>query len=384
MSKTEHLRLVLAGTEDVPPAVGCWYHFPPELQEPAAAAEAHLRHLDTYDLDFLKVMNEFGYPRHTLGSAGVIQSLDDLRKLEDLPGDAEPFDRQLELIRRLAEQLDGEVPMTTTIFSAWITLRNLTAPHKKKHGPPTVGVRDDPRDALLTRMLHEDWAAMAAAVDTIGRSLANFARACIEAGADGIYLATRDDWVDTPANREAFAAHRARSAEEDAKEAADGPTAGAEAGGPADAERPAAAESPDPYDELVALTDNTIFWAAEDGWFNVVHLCGTPRRFGRHLSDPIVHVVHWADRISGPTIGEALPLLESTRDLGRSRPPAIAAGVNNLETLPNGTPQAVAGEVRDALAAMGERPLIVAPGCTYDPERVPEENIRAMVAAVRA
>ena len=231
-------------------------------------------------------------------------------------------------------------------------------------------------------MLHEDWAAMAAAVDTIGRTLSNFARACIEAGADGIYLATRDVWVDTPANREALAAHLARNAEEDAKEAADGPAAGSEAEGSAGADRPAA-ESPDPYDELVAQTDNTILWAAEDGWFNVVHLCGTPRRFGRHLSEPVVHVVHWADRITGPTIGEARPLLESTRDFGRSRPPAIAAGVNNLETLPNGTPQAVAGEVRDALAAMGECPLIVAPGCTYDPEKVPEENIRAMVAAAR-
>ena len=34
----------------------------------------------------------------------------------------------------------------------------------------------------------------------IAESPANFARHCLAAGADGIYLSVRDDWVDTPEN----------------------------------------------------------------------------------------------------------------------------------------------------------------------------------------
>ena len=109
MSKCEHLRLLLAGDEDVPPAVSCWYHFPPEYAAPDKAAEAHLQHLERFDLDFLKVMNEVGYPREALGSAGVVQSVKDLAKLKDLPGDAEPFAKQLELIRLLGDRIGVKI-----------------------------------------------------------------------------------------------------------------------------------------------------------------------------------------------------------------------------------------------------------------------------------
>jgi uroporphyrinogen-III decarboxylase len=49
----------------------------------------------------------------------------------------------------------------------------------------------------------------------------------------------------------------------------------------------------------------------------------------------------------------------------------------------NGSEEDVEREVRDALAQAGNRPLIIAPGCTYDPNRVPEANLRAMVRAAR-
>ena len=37
-------------------------------------------------------------------------------------------------------------------------------------------------------------------LDAISKTLSNFARNCIAAGANGIYLSVRDDWVDTQEN----------------------------------------------------------------------------------------------------------------------------------------------------------------------------------------
>jgi uroporphyrinogen decarboxylase len=270
----------------------------------------------------------------------------DLTRLQERPGDGPPFDRQLEIIDRLARQVGGQVPMTTTVFHAWMVLRTLLAPPKDLHRPPVIEVRDDPRDTSLTRFLREDRPAVAAALQAIGRTLANFARACLQAGADGIYLATRDDWVDTPANRETTA-------------------------------------DADVYDELVAETDREILSAAATGWFNVLHLCGRPLRFDRQISHPNIHVIHWADRVTGPAMADACSLLDAAAPSDRQRRPVPAGGVNNLSTLARGRPADVTAEVVNAIAAAGEGPLIVAPGCTYDPDVVPDENIHAMVAAAR-
>jgi uroporphyrinogen decarboxylase len=331
------------------PKVSCWYHFAPQSHAPPAACDAHLRHLEQYRLDFLKVMFEFGYPRAGLGTAGVVQSVADLAKLRELPGDAPPFDRQLDLLRRLAQRIGGHVPMTTTIFHAWMELRNLTAAAPIAHRPPQIGPSHDPRDAALTALLRADRAAVAAALQALSRTLANFARECVKAGADGIYLATRDDWVDTPANAAALSL---------------GPTASA-------------------YDALVAETDRTILAGAADGWFNVLHVCGQPLRLERHAGDPHVHVLHWADRVTGPSLADGRRLVEHKLGAAAARRLALAGGLDNLQTLPHGRPQDVAREVREALAAGRDRPLIIAPGCTYAPAEVPDANIRALVAAAR-
>ena len=333
MTKSEHLRQLLAGGPAVSPAVSCWYHFPPAFHAPERAVEVHLRHLEKFDLDFVN----------------------DLSKLRELPGDTPPFDRQLEIIRLLAERLGGRVAMTTTIFNAWVVLRRLTQPPSETHGPPTIDLQDDPRDRKLTLWLRGDFSAVALALAAIGRTLANFARACIEAGADGIYLATRDDWVDTPANLSVIASR---------------------------SDQPSDAPGLSIYDELVAETDRMILSGAAAGWFNVLHLCGRPLCFERHVDNPHVHAIHWADRVTGPSIAAARQVLEAP-GAAAGGPKALACGVNNLRTLPHGTPAEVAAEVRDARAAARGHPLIIAPGCTYDPDAVPDENVHAMVAAAR-
>src|SRR5512140_2918022 len=62
MDRVERMLAVLAGVRPDRPPVGFWCHFPPEQVSGPAAVRAHLDFLDAYDLDFLKVMNDNGYP----------------------------------------------------------------------------------------------------------------------------------------------------------------------------------------------------------------------------------------------------------------------------------------------------------------------------------
>lgn len=327
MNKVERVQAVLAGMKPDRPPVSFWYHFPPDEASGQPAIDAHLRHLEKWDLDYLKVMNDTGYPR----DVATVSTVDDLLDLQVHGPDAPPFADQLAVIAGLASKLKGKVLMTTTIFNAWAILRGLTEPPKLVHAPPVLGAAENDRDETLSKLLEIDREWVGKALRKIGKSLAQFATTCIHAGADGIFLSVRDDWVDNERNGRGT------------------------------------------YDELVAPIDRMILEAARDGKFNMVHACGKPLDMGRFTAYPHVHAINWADRAAGPSIGEVM---------GHTKL-AISAGVDNLDTLPMGAPDDVRREVRDALAQAGSRPILISPGCTYDPAKVPDWNLKAMIEAAR-
>lgn len=328
MNRIQRVRAVLEGRLPDRPPVSFWYHFEPREATGRAAVEAHLAHQSKYDLDFVKVMNDAMYPAE--GGAAVVRSVRDLKSLRVLDGTEGNFGAQLEVIRALANEWGGRVPFCTTVFNAWTTLRLLVQPPTGRLGPPKI-VDIDERDARISAFLREDRAAVSAALEAIGRSLANFARECVRAGADGVFLSVRDDWVDRRENGD------------------------------------------NAYDELVRASDGEILSAAAEGTFNIVHVCGRAVNFEAFARYP-AHVLNWADRAAGPSIAYA-------RDRVK---PALCGGVDNLGTLATGTPEQVATQVRDAVRQAKNRPILIAPGCTYDPDAVPEANLHAMVDAAKA
>jgi len=324
MNKIERVAAVLEGRPADRPPVSFWYHFAPDCVAGPRAVEVHVRHVETYDLDFLKIMDDNRYPRSATAT-GVIAGPRDLERLAVLRGDEDTFGRQLELIGELSRRFAGRLRMATTLFNAWSTLRQMTAPDNGIHGPPVLGQTADRRDAAMTGLLREAPAALARALEVIAESTANFARRCIAAGADGVFLSVRDDWVDTPENG-----------------------AGT-------------------YDRLVRPGDLAILAGARGGTFNLLHVCGKALDFRRFAGYP-VHAINWADRAAGPSIAEVA---------GWARP-AICAGVDNLGTMVSGTPEDCAHEVADAIAQAGSRPIMISPGCTFDPLAVPVENLHAI------
>jgi uroporphyrinogen-III decarboxylase len=121
------------------------------------------------------------------------------------------------------------------------------------------------------------------------------------------------------------------------------------------------------YDRLVQPCDLSILEAVRAGALNILHVCGEPLNFERFGSYP-VHAVNWADRYGGPSIASVSGWMK----------PAICAGLNNLETMAAGSPEDCEEEAADAIRQAGDRPMILAPGCTFDPGTVPEENLYAI------
>ena len=327
MTRIERMTAVLRGEQPDRTPVSYWYHFPPECHCGPPAVEAHLKHLERHQLDFLKIMNDNGYPTRR-----NVRSANDLRDLPVLRGDEDAYASQLDLIRALASELKGKVLLTTTLFNAWTLLRRVVTPRSSDTSrPPTLGGPVNPVDQKLSDLLAEDRGSVGMALDAIAASQANFAVKCIEVGADGIFLSVRDDWVDTEEN------------------------------------------GPDVYDQLVRTGDGQILSAARGARFNMLHICGVAKDFDAFAAYP-VHAINWADRAAGPTISDVIGRVKST----------VCGGVDNLDALVKGSPQQVEEEVHDALRQAGDQPMIIAPGCTFDPGLVPQENLDAMVAAVGA
>lgn len=322
MTCKERVFSVLKGQKADRPPLSFWHHFPPPAIRGKEAVEAHLKHLERWKLDFLKVMNDTGFPRPKPN--WVITSADDLKQIPEYSGNEKEFEEELQIVRDLAEQLRGDPPMIVTVFNAWATLRRLCAPESDVHGPPKLDGRDE-RDEILHRIRREDVKALSDALQKISRALTNFSRECLRAGSDGIFLSVRDDWL------------------EDAND----------------------------YDEFVKPNDLVILEAISNASFSMLHVCGKPKNFERFTKYP-TRAINWADRYAGPSISEAIRLTRQT----------ICGGLDNLNTMPNGTPDDCINEVHDALRQAGERPIMITPGCIYDPDAVPKENLQAIVNAM--
>ena len=314
---------MLAGRKPDRPPFSFWYHFRPDQVSGTAAVNAHLDQLNLYQMDVLKLMNDNLYPH-----SGPISRVEDLASLPQLKVDEEGFGEQLKVLSAIKAAIGTSIYMPTTIFNAWMVLRLLIeAP--TIHMPPNLDSEADVPSRWIRQACMQNPELVAKALQTIGGNLARFAAKCIAAGADGIFLSVRDDWVDT-------------------------------------------AETPDLYDRVVRPADRMILAAVNTAPFNVLHVCGKAVNF-RAFAEYPVPVLNWADRAAGPLIREAASWAR----------PALWGGVNNLVTLVTGTQQQVHDEVIDAIRQAGKRPIMIAPGCTFDPARVPAANLQALAGAVR-
>ena len=168
MTRVERVRAAVAGRAVDRPPFTVWYHFGLQHAPAEHTAQAHLEFLEAYDLDWLKVMNDYSYPMppgvETLDRAG------DLARVEPLDPAATPMAAQLEVIERLARALAGRALVVDTVFNAWNTLR-----------------RNVVKDAIVPFM-REHPKALERALGAVNESLIRYVRGSLARGAAGIFL----------------------------------------------------------------------------------------------------------------------------------------------------------------------------------------------------
>lgn len=116
--------------------------------------------------------------------------------------------------------------------------------------------------------------------------------------------------------------------------------------------------------------DLRVLEAAAGAPFTIVHVC-RERNLLFELLDYPAAAFHWASRSAGnPSLSEVQARTGA----------AVMGGVDHRRTMPEGTPEAVAAEAREAIEATGGWRFLLAPECTVPPT-TPPANLHALRAA---
>ncbi|MHA2284057.1 MAG: uroporphyrinogen decarboxylase family protein [Promethearchaeota archaeon] len=322
MKKSDRIRLVIDGEPvDRIPFV-LWRHLPPEDATPEGLFNATVRFIRRWDLDFIKVMfrnqcwtADWGTKFAPYDRGGgffpiseyVIKHPSDWKKLRPLNPRHGLLGEQLKVVEMLRQELGPDMPIVATIFS-----------------PLTVGIELAGPSVHKNALTHQE--NVHAGLKVICETVSDFAQACMEAGADGIFLAVQSATHDAlPLN--------------------------------------AFAEFGPPYD--LPILERIVSKA----WFNILHLCKPNLRFEVVKNYP-VQAVNWHDRgFTGPSLQKAREVFSGV----------LIGGIDNEAggCFVNGSPEEAAAQARDAIEQVESNRFILGPGCVMN-LATPEANIDAV------
>ena len=168
MDKIERLRATLAGKPVDRPPFSVWYHFGNQHASPQWAAQVHLDFFEAYDLDFLKVMNDYDYPMPE--GMEVMATPADIGQLTPFDVTKTPMGNQLQAIDLIAKALRGKALFVDTVFNAWNTIR-----------------RNLVKEAM-SQLMAEHPKALETALEVVNANLIQYALASLERGSAGIFF----------------------------------------------------------------------------------------------------------------------------------------------------------------------------------------------------
>lgn len=329
MDKIARVNAALAGQPVDRVPISVWGHDYLKEWSAQGLAEAMLANYQTWDWDWMKVnprasyhVEDWGAKLQPSGDANKGPSFvevparepADFRRLKPLDPHQGVLGEQLDALRQIKEGMRGTAYFIQTIFSPLSIAKYL------------VGNQEEP----VKTAIHDDPGALKAGLETITRTFADYAQACLEAGAAGIFFATTG-WASAPALSEDEYKRWGRE-----------------------------------YDLRLLGT------VASRAPFNVLHNCGSGIYFDL-LADYPVAAISWAATLPGnPTLDKAL----------RATSTALMGGLSEKTVLVDGTPEQVAAEVDAAIAQTTGQRLLIAPGCSIPP-RTPARNLEAARLADR-
>ncbi len=170
MNKIERVDASLAGREVDRPPISFWYHFGVQHAPGARIAELSLEFLRYYDLDFLKLMNDYYFPMPD--GLAEINSAAALGRIRPIDIHQSDWALQLDAIDILARELNGEAYFIDTVFDPWQVLRRSLA------GEHFGRLMDDHPKAVLT------------ALEALTETVIAYCKESIKRGAAGVFVST--------------------------------------------------------------------------------------------------------------------------------------------------------------------------------------------------
>jgi uroporphyrinogen decarboxylase len=175
MTKQERVLAAIQGRPvDVVP-YSIWYHFGTQFLPGDKAAEVVIAFYERYDLDFLKVMNDYAYPLPD--GLDRIRSITDWKRLRPLKSTEGGFVEQLKLLTEVAKRLEGEALFVDTVFDPFYVARRTA------------------KD-IIFELLRSHPEEFKQGLGVITESVCNYVNAVLEIGAAGIFLAVNGATTD--------------------------------------------------------------------------------------------------------------------------------------------------------------------------------------------
>ena len=168
MNKIERVDAVLNGEKPDRPPLSLWYHFGVQHGSGEQFARISLEYFRHYDLDFLKVMNDYFYP--AIEGVDTVKNADDLARLKPVDIDQTDWVEQFKALEILAAELNDEAYFIDTVFDPWQSIRRNMAGEKMKF------LMDAYPDALLE------------ALDIVADNLIAYSRRSLEIGSAGVFM----------------------------------------------------------------------------------------------------------------------------------------------------------------------------------------------------
>ena len=328
MNKKERVDAALRGDAVDRLPASMWGHDFEREWNPSTLAEAMVENFTRYDWDYMKVNPRACYHVEGWGvkvrpsgekykapvfEATPIRSASDWKRIRPLEPDQGALGEQLRALQIINHSVGYDAYFTQTIFCPLGVAHYLAGNNK---------------EAVL-HTIREDRNAMHSALRVITETFINYAIACLEQGASGIFYAT-NGWASE------------------------------------------ALLTADQYREFGEQYDLEFLDAIKSrSKFNILHNCGTRIYFDLLASYPI-QAISWAATLEGNP-----DLAEGKRRSGK----AVMGGISEKTTLKNGSPDQVQEEVAKALEQTGGRHFLLAPGCSIPPE-TPAKNLEAIRRAL--
>ncbi len=327
MSKFELITDAFKGKDAEKTPISLWKHFPESDKTSEGLAKEEIAYQKRFDPDLKKIsfnglfpVIDYGIDIETYatdtGAARstqtAIHNLEDWETLEPVdPNDGE-LGKQVKAVSLISKFTENTVPTMATVFS-----------------PSMVSAKLAGREQFLTH-LRIDPDIVLSALKMLEGVVEEFAKACLDAGADGIFFATQQATSDlmTLAEFKKYAS---------------------------------------PYDHQVI----TAF--SKKAEFCVTHIHGHNIHFAEVAHYP-VQALNWHEQETDPTLAAAHELFKG----------GLLGGLDSNGVLKSGTPQEAAAQVTKSLQDAGNARsyVIIAPACVI-PLDAPVENVDAIIRAVK-